>query len=72
MSTEATTHTGKVKFFNKNKGYGYIISPDHPVDVFFHASNTGGKEDMMGMDQPVSFEATETKKGIAAVNVIPL
>ena len=34
-------HTGTVKFFNTEKGYGFITRPDGD-DVFVHYSNISG------------------------------
>lgn len=58
--------TGKVKFFNQEKGFGFITK-DSGVDVFFHISGTLD-DDLREGDQ-VSFEETEGKKGVNAVNV---
>jgi CspA family cold shock protein len=57
--------TGKVKFFNEEKGFGFITK-DSGVDVFVHISGT--LDDIREGDQ-VNFEETEGKKGVSAVNV---
>ena len=59
--------TGTVKFFNEQKGFGFIVSPDRP-DVFVHASNIlGGGTLTEG--QTVEFETAQGRKGPEAVNV---
>ncbi|HEY6161930.1 MAG TPA: cold shock domain-containing protein [Bacteroidia bacterium] len=58
--------TGKVKFFNVTKGYGFIIADDNGQEVFVHAT---GLVDQITANDKVSFEVTEGKKGLNAVNV---
>ena len=56
---------GTVKFFNEAKGFGFIKSEDGQ-EVFVHV--TGLKEEIRENDT-VTFEITEGKKGLNAVNV---
>lgn len=61
--------TGKVKWFNAEKGYGFISSEDGK-DVFVHYSQIlqdGYKSLEEG--QTVTFEAVESDKGLQARNV---
>ena len=60
---------GKVKNFNKEKGYGFIKCDDGN-DVFFHYSELkmeGFKT--VDSNQVVEFEVIETEKGKRAVNI---
>lgn len=57
--------TGKVKFFNDQKGFGFIAGDD-AKDYFVHKSNV--VEDIRKGDS-VTFDLQEGKKGIKAVNV---
>ncbi len=58
--------TGKVKFFNQTKGFGFIKVEGSEQEVFVHV--TGLKEDIRENDDVV-FEIEQGKKGLNAVNV---
>ncbi|MEK0443601.1 MAG: cold-shock protein [Ilumatobacteraceae bacterium] len=61
--------TGTVKFFNDEKGFGFI-SRDGDSDVFVHFSNiegTGRRTLLAG--QQVEFELGQGRKGVEAHNV---
>ncbi|MFA5322488.1 MAG: cold-shock protein [Smithella sp.] len=63
---------GKVKWFNANKGFGFI-QQDDGGDVFVHFSaiqSAGFKT--LSEGQRVSFELQQGKKGLEAENVKPL
>jgi CspA family cold shock protein len=64
--------TGKVKWFNEQKGYGFI-SRDDGDDVFVHFSeiNASGFK-TLAEDQAVTFEIKEGPKGLQATNVVAL
>lgn len=57
---------GTVKFFNESKGFGFITPSDNTADVFVHIS---GLVDEIREHDKVSFDTTQGKKGINAVNV---
>lgn len=61
--------TGKVKWFNAAKGYGFITGDDG-VEVFVHFSSIN-QDGYKSLDdgQAVSYEVTEGEKGPQAVNV---
>ena len=61
---------GKVKWFNKMKGFGFIERDDGEKDVFVHASAV--KSDGLNSleeGQKVSFEIEDSPKGPNAVNL---
>lgn len=61
--------TGKVKWFNSTKGFGFITS-DEGTDVFVHYSDLQG-DGFKSLDEgdAVEFEITEGPKGLKAANV---
>jgi CspA family cold shock protein len=64
--------TGTVKWFNPDKGYGFISQEDGP-DVFVHFSAIQGEGYRnLEENQKVEFEVTEGQKGPQAVNVRPM
>jgi CspA family cold shock protein len=61
--------TGTVKFFNSEKGYGFISRPDGD-DVFVHYSNIDGSGYRnLEEGQNVEFEVGPGRKGDEALNV---
>ncbi|MEM7646901.1 MAG: cold-shock protein [Pseudomonadota bacterium] len=58
--------TGKVKFFNATKGFGFITKDDG-ADIFFHISEVQGQEPQDG--DSVEFEVGEGNKGPCALKV---
>ncbi|MDD5570689.1 MAG: cold shock domain-containing protein [Bacteroidales bacterium] len=58
--------TGIVKFFNEAKGFGFIKVDDSDQEIFVHSS---GLIDRIKQDDKVSFNVTEGKKGLNAVDV---
>ena len=60
---------GTVKWFNEQKGYGFITQEEGP-DVFVHYSgiNSSGFKTLKEGDK-VTFDIEQGKKGPAAVNV---
>jgi len=63
---------GKVKWFNNQKGYGFI-TPESGNDVFVHHSAIQGEGyKSLNEGQDVEFEITNGPKGEQAINVVKL
>ncbi|WMX15248.1 MULTISPECIES: cold-shock protein [unclassified Aureispira] len=60
------TNTGTVKFFNEEKGYGFIKDDNDNTDYFVHAK---GLVDEIAKDDRVSYNLEEGRKGVNAVGV---
>ncbi len=65
--------TGTVKWFNDEKGFGFITPDEGGKDLFVHHTGiSGGGFKSLTEGQKVSFEAQDGQKGPAAVNVVPV
>lgn len=63
--------TGKVKWFNESKGFGFI-EREGGDDLFVHYTSIQGDGfKTLREGQPVEFEIVKDSKGLKAVNVIP-
>ncbi|WP_309125120.1 cold-shock protein [Kocuria sp.] len=62
--------TGVVKWFNAEKGFGFIAPDDGSADVFAHFSaiNSGGFRSLEE-NQRVQFEVQQGPKGLQAANI---
>lgn len=62
--------SGKVKWFNNAKGYGFVVEDGKSEDLFAHYSAiTMEGYKTLKAGQPVSFEIIQGPKGLHAVNI---
>lgn len=59
---------GKVKWYDKIKGFGFIISDDGK-DIFVHKTGLEFSYEGLQEEQSVVFEVKESEKGLFAANV---
>jgi CspA family cold shock protein len=63
---------GTVKWFNDQKGYGFI-TPENGKDVFVHHSSIQGEGyKSLSEGQQVEFEIQQGPKGEQAINVVKI
>ena len=60
---------GKVKWFNGQKGYGFIEREDKGKDVFVHSSAAQAANLELNEGDELTFEITEGQKGPSATNL---
>jgi CspA family cold shock protein len=61
--------TGKVKWFNDAKGFGFIVREDGPDLFVHHTAIVAEGFRSLAEGQAVEFEITEGPKGLQATNV---
>jgi len=60
---------GTVKFFNSQKGFGFITPDNGGKDLFFHMNNVKGDASSLREGQKVSFVEGAGRKGPEATDV---
>ncbi len=65
--------TGTVKWFNADKGFGFIAPDDGSEDVFAHytAIQSSGYRSL-NENQKVEFDVEQGQKGLQAANIRPI
>lgn len=61
--------TGRVKFFNETKGFGFFTKDDGSGDVFVHRTELPPEIKLLYEGQAVSFDVEKTTRGFRAVNI---
>lgn len=66
MAAQALTRTGRISFFNYDKGFGFIKDQSTQESVFVHINNLPGP---VKENDKVSFETEKGSRGPVAINV---
>ena len=62
--------SGKVKWFNSKKGYGFITEDKTDRDIFLHVSSLEeSKLRVLKEDQKIEFEIKEEKNKLQAIKI---
>ena len=62
--------SGKVKWFNAKKGYGFITDDKTKKDIFLHVSALeDSKLRVLKEDQTIFFDIKEDKNNLQAINI---
>jgi CspA family cold shock protein len=72
LDQENVVAKGTVKWFNAQKGYGFIEQADGGKDVFVHVAELAPGVGTLSENQAVEFEVQQAQKGPQAVNVRPV
>jgi len=65
-------HKGTIKFFNAQKGFGFITPDNGGKDIFVHANNVKGDPKSLREGQKVEYSEGSGRKGPEAIEVNPL
>lgn len=65
---QGTENTGKVKFYNSEKGYGFIVNEETSKDIFFHMSGITDHWEPQEGDK-VAFNVGQNNKGESAIDI---
>ena len=62
--------SGKIKWFNAKKGYGFITDDETNKDIFLHVSALeSSKLRVLKEEQKISFDIKEEKNKLQAINI---
>lgn len=60
---------GKIKFFNEQEGYGFIVDNDNK-EYFFHINQVSKQKEDINIGVKVGFEVGSNEKGLVAHNIL--
>lgn len=61
--------TGKVRFYDEEKGFGFLSDDDGGADVYVHASALPAETPSLGRGTKVEFDLAEGRRGAQALHV---
>ena len=62
--------SGKIKWFNAKKGYGFITDDETNKDIFLHVSALeDSKLKVLKEEQKIKFDIKEEKNKLQAINI---
>ena len=65
--------TGLVKWFNEEKGFGFLTQDNGSADVFVHSSGISANNiNTLPQGEKVAFDVEQGQKGLQAINVVVL
>ncbi|MDC3127771.1 cold shock domain-containing protein [Candidatus Pelagibacter bacterium] len=65
-----TMPSGKVKWFNSKKGYGFITDDETNKDIFLHVSELeNSKLRVLKEEQKIKYDIKEEKNKLQAINI---
>ena len=65
-----TMPSGKIKWFNAKKGYGFITEDETNKDIFLHVSSLEeSKLRVLKEEQKIKFDIKEEKNKLQAINI---
>jgi cold shock protein len=66
----STMPSGKIKWFNSKKGYGFITDEETNKDIFLHVSALEeSKLRVLKEEQKIEFDIKEEKNKLQAINI---
>ncbi len=71
LQTDGQAHTGHIKTYKEDRGFGFITPDDGGADVFFHIMQVHDMT-LPTPGEAVQYEVTQTSRGPNAVNVRPM
>jgi len=60
---------GRVKWYNFQKGYGFIISSENDKEYFVHVSEIKDEQKILVQDEQVEFTPSQNEKGLLAKDI---